>query len=118
MNAATVQSTKTKQVSAWEHWNSCLIGIIVESKFLEGHSIYRQNIIMSGFAEAVRSGVFFRGNNKELVEGIVTTTITHMAQTFRTNNRCDPRLDQDGTSSFILQEQYRGYSNQDKAKLK
>ena len=50
-----------------------------------------------------------------LVEGTVATTLTHVTQAFRSNNREDPRLDNDGKTCFILQEQYRGYSNQDKA---
>ena len=73
---------------------------------------------MSGFAEAIISGTFSRGYNKQLVEGTVATTITHVTQTFRANNRCDPRLDRDGKTSFILQEQLRGYKSLDGAKLK
>ena len=41
-----------------------------------------------------------------------------MAQAFRTNNKCDPRLDQDGKTCFILQEQLRGYRNLDGATIK
>ncbi len=36
-----------------------------------------------------------------------------MAQTFRLANRPDPRLDEDGKPSFILQWQYRGYKKLD-----
>ena len=52
------------------------------------------------------------------MEGTVTTTLAHVAQIFRSNNRKDPRLDIDGKTSFILQEQYRGYSNLDGAQKK
>ena len=41
-----------------------------------------------------------------------------MAQAFRSNNRPDPRLDVDGKMCFILQEQYRGYRNQDGSRRK
>ena len=117
-NSATVESTKTKRVSAWENWNSYLISIGIESKFLEGFSRHHKNVIMSGFAQAVRSGSFSKRNNGHLVEGTVATTIAHVAQTFRTNNQCDPRLDQDGKTCFILQEQLRGYKNLDGATIK
>ena len=70
---------------------------------------------MSGFAQAIREGTFSRKNHRELVEGTAVTTLAHVAQAFRSNNREDPRLDSDDKTCFILQEQYRGYSNQDKA---
>ena len=53
-----------------------------------------------------------------MVEGSVTTTVVHVTQTFRANNRKDPRLDQDGKTSFMLQEQFKGYRNLDGAKQK
>ena len=74
---------------------------------------------MSGFVEALRSGTFPKRNNTLLFEGTVATTIVHVAQTFRVNNtRCDRRLDQDGKTSAILQEQFRGYKKLDGSTLK
>ena len=73
---------------------------------------------MSGFAQAVREGAFSKRNHTDLVEGTVATTLAHVAQAFRANDRNDPRLDHDGKTCFILQEQYRGYSNQDKGQKK
>ena len=51
-------------------------------------------------AQAIRSGAFSKQNNGSLVEQTVSTTLAHMAQTFRTNNQCDPRLDQDSKTCF------------------
>ena len=116
--SATVSDTKTKRASAWKHWNTFLHSIGITTVFLDGMSAYQQNIIMSTFAQAVREGSFSKRNSKNLVEGTVSTTLAHMAQTFRANNRHDPRLDNDGKTSYILQEQFRGYSNQDQAKQK
>ena len=67
-----------------------------------------KNIIMSGFAQAVRQGTFSRGNHTNLVEGTALTTLAHVAQAFRTNNRKEPRLDTDGKTCYIIQEQLRG----------
>jgi len=53
-----------------------------------------------------------------LEEGIVATTIAHVAQALKTNNRGDPRLDMDGKTCFKLQEQYRGCRNTDESKKK
>ena len=115
-NAATVLDTKTKRTSAWERWNSFLSSIGITDVFLDGFSKYHQNIIMSSFAQAVREGIFSKRNHGNLVEGTIATTLAHVTQAFRSNNRSDPRLDTDGKTCFILQEQYRGYSNQDKSK--
>ena len=73
---------------------------------------------MSSFVQAVREGAFSTRNHGHLVEETVTTTLAHVTQTFRSNNRKDPRLDIDGKTCFILQERFRGYSNQDGAKKK
>ena len=73
---------------------------------------------MSGFAQAVREGAFAKGNHRDLVEETVSTTLAYVAQAFRSNNRKGPRLDNDGKTCFILQEHYRGYSNQDKGNKK
>ena len=114
-DTATVLDTKTKRSSAWQRWNTFLHTIGITSVYLDGISRFQQNIIISGLAQAVRSGTFSKGDHKNLVEGTVSTTLAHVAQTFRANNRHDPRLDHDGKTSYILQEQYRGYSNQDRA---
>ena len=41
-----------------------------------------------------------------------------MAQAFRASNRLDPRLDLDGKTCFLLQEQWRGYKNIDRNRKK
>ena len=68
---------------------------------------------MSDFAQAVRDGTFSKGDNRNLVEGTVLTAIANVTQAFWGNSRNKPRLDKDGKTSFTLQEQYRGYTNQD-----
>ncbi len=94
--AATVLETKTKRVNTWQHWNTFLHSIGVTPVYLDGISRYQQNIIMSGFAQAVTEDTFSKGNYTNLVEGTVSTTLAHEAQVIRTNNRHDPRLDHDG----------------------
>ena len=58
-HSATVQSTKIKQVSAWENWNSYLISSGIERRFLEAHSSHQQNIVVSTIAH-----VAHRANNR------------------------------------------------------
>ena len=95
-----------------------MYSIGIEDVFLDKFSRYQQNILMFSFAQAVREGSFSRKHHGHLVEGTVITTLVHVAQTFRANNRKDPRLDIDGKTCIILQEQFRGYSNQDGAQRK
>ena len=73
---------------------------------------------MSAFAQDMREATFTNRNKDELVEGTVSSTLSYVAQEFMSNNRPDPRLDADGKTCFILQEQFRGYRNQDGTKLK
>ena len=60
-----------------------------------------------------QEATFTRRNKNELVEGTVSATLSYVAHAFRSNNRPDPRLDDDGKTCFILQEHFRGYHNQD-----
>ena len=53
-----------------------------------------------------------------MVKGLVSTTLAHVAQTFRANNKKDPRLENDGKTFIILQEQGRGYINLGKVRKK
>ena len=115
---AVVEATKTKRVSSWKHWNTYLHSIGIKDVFLTGFSQLMQNTIISGFGQAVRQGSFSKGNNKQLVEGTVSTTLSHVAQTFRANDRKDPRLDRDGKTCFQISEQLRGYRNQDSSTKK
>ena len=108
-----VEATKAKRISHWKHWHTYLHSIGTTSIFLNGFSRLNKNIIMSGFAQAIRQGTFSHKNKNQLVEGSVTTALSHVAQTFRSNDQKDPRLDRDGTTCYYLQEQYRGYRNQD-----
>ena len=73
---------------------------------------------MLAFAQAVREATFSPSDNINLVEGTVNSTLSYVAQAFRSNDRPDPRLDIDGKICFMLQEQFRGYRNQDGSRNK
>ena len=105
--SATVQSTNAKRTSAWQHWNTYLHIIGIGDIYLDRYSRHQRNIVISGFAQAVQIVTFSKGHNRNLVDGTVATTVAHVAQTFRANSRNDPRLDSDGKTCFMLQEQYR-----------
>ena len=116
---ATVKATKGKRLSAFKTWQAFLISIeFTGSLYLDGLSPFQKNIVISAFAHAVRSSAFSARHNKHLVEGTVQSTISYVAQAFGANNRPDPRLDSDGKTCFLLNEQFRAYRNQDGSKKK
>jgi hypothetical protein len=118
-SAATVQATKTKRASAFRNWRTFLNSIrLEESVYLDGYSQFQRNILMAAFAQAVREAAFTPRPREHLVEGTVSASLSYVAQAFRSNNRKDPRLDADGKTCFLIQEQLRAYRNQDGSRNK
>jgi hypothetical protein len=116
---ATVQATKSKRTSAFKTWQTFLNRVgLTESLYLDGFNSFQRNIIFSAFAQAIRTSAFSSRNNRDLVEGTVQSTLSYVAQAFGANNRPDPRLDTDGKTCFMLQEQARAYRNQDASRKK
>ena len=62
----------------------------------------------------MREASFSSAAYTSLAETTVRASVDNVAQTFRANNRPDPRTDDDGKLAFILQQQYKGYKNKDK----
>ena len=107
---ALVKEIKTKRSTACRCQNAFLIIIgIKQSIFLEGFSRFQKNILCSTFTQVVREATFSKGYKINLVQGTVETTISYMAQAFRSSDR----EDRDGKTCFLLQEQWRGYKNTD-----
>ena len=74
-------------------------------------------IILSTFAQVVREVTFSTGNHQIMVQSIVETTLS-VAQAFRSSNRQEPRLDNEGKTSFLIKKEYREYQNNDGNKKK
>ena len=106
------------RASAFKRWCSFLLSIGIGNIYIKEFSKFQQNIFMSALDQAMREATFTRRSKDEMVEGTVSATLSYVAQAFRSNNRPDARLYADGKTCFILQEQFRGYRNQDGTKLK
>ena len=116
---ATVHETKTKRIAAWHCWDDFLFHVdLTDQVFLDGFTSFQRNILLSAFAQAVREASFSRQNKEHLVQSTVEATLSYVAQAFRASNRQDPRLDLDGKTCFLIQEQWRGYKNKDKNRKK
>ncbi len=113
-NAAVEPATNSKQALAWNRYKQYLRSISITSDyFLDNFSKIQRIKILGAFAQAIREGRFNSGKSSKLKSDSCPTSIDCMAQTFRLANRPDPRLDEDGKPSFILQRQYRGYKKLD-----
>ena len=100
---ASVKVTKDKQVAVWHCWNSFLVSIGLEHcLYLDSISKFKKNIILSTFAQAVREAFFNTGNKTILVQSTIETILSYVAQAFRSSNRQDPRLDNDGKTCFLI----------------
>lgn len=116
---ATVSQTEAKRVSAWTSWRSFLVSIgLTESPFLDGLPRHKQNLFVSAFAQAVREAAFSKGDRESLVAKSVSTTLSHVVQTFRSNHRPDPRLDSDGRTCILLEDLFRAYRAADGSEKK
>ena len=59
------------------------------------------------------TGQFFQGPKKRLVAATVIDTIGYISQAFKTYLRDDPRRDPDGSLSFLFQQTFKVYANED-----
>ena len=66
----------------------------------------------------MQEATFTKVDRVQLVGGTVNANLSYVAQAFRSNNRNDPRLDSNNKTCFIIQEQLRGYRNQDGSRRK
>jgi hypothetical protein len=81
--------------------------------FIQDFSKRQQTILLSAFAQAVRERRFTQIPGNALVGQTVKTAVDNVSQTFRDHNKSDPRQDRDGLTSRILQQQFKGYKNED-----
>ena len=65
---------------------------------------------------ALRQGRFSQKPHETLAEGTIRSTITHVVQTFRENNRPNPSKDQDRAFGRFLSRLFRAFKNEDPKK--
>ena len=112
--SSTTRGTSTKQSTAWKRWNKILISIdSPNDPYLQTIQQSERVIVVSAFAQAIRSAEFSKSTIHRLGEDSVRNAVDHVAQTFRDRQYPDPRLDPDGKPSRLLSTQYKGYRNED-----
>ena len=112
---ATTGQTQDERDRSWRRW--CLflneIGIHDDSYLESFDQPWPRTLLISAFAQAMREASYSPSRYTSLAEGTIRSAVDHVAQAFRANNRPDPRQDDGGRLSYVLQQQYRGYKNQD-----
>ena len=113
---ATTSATQEQCASNFDRWKRFLkqIGIYNDDFLITFNKPWHRTLLLSAFAQAMREASFSSAAYTSLAETTVRTAVDNVAQTFRANNRPDPRTDDDGKLNFILQHQYKGYKNKDK----
>ena len=112
---ATTGSTQYERARSWRRWESFLATMeIKQDPFLNNFVPWTRTLLFSAFAQAMREASYSGKSFTTLVEGTVRAAVDHVAQTFRSNNRPDPRNDDGGNLNWLLQQQYKGYKNLDK----
>ena len=111
----TTGTTQDERARAWRRWKQFLKTMeIDDDPFLDTFEPWVRTLLICAFAQSMREATFSRGNVNSLAEGTIRTTIDYVAQAFRSNNRPDPKVDDGGRLSCVLQHQYKGYKNLDK----
>ncbi len=75
--------------------------------------LHQRTKVLGAFAQAMRDAWFSRKSIKTLASSTVRSAVDNVAQTFRDNDRDDPRYDKNGKPSRLLSQQYKGYKNAD-----
>ena len=113
---ATTSCTQEQCASNFIRWQKFLsqIGIFNDDFLSTFDEPWHRTLLLSAFAQAMREASFSSAAYTSLAETTVRASVDNVAQTFRANNRPDPRTDDDGKLAFILQQQFKGYKNKDK----
>jgi hypothetical protein len=116
----TMPATDQKQTRVWNHWITYL-GTVnrADDPFLESLDSseeakqHLKPVIVSGFAQALRTGQLQTSGRKSVVASTVKDNIGSLVQAFRASRRPDPTRGPDGRVSSILSRQCAGFKSQD-----
>jgi hypothetical protein len=112
-------ATDAKQTKVWNRWITYLgTANRAHDPFLESldaseHLQRLKPTVISGFAQALRTGQLQTHGRKSVVAATVQSDIGSLVQTFRDARRKNPTLDSDGKLSTLLSWQYAGFKNFD-----
>jgi len=111
---AVTEGTHKEQIRSWKRWIEYLTSVgIQDDLFLDTFTPSQRQRLLRAFMQAIREARFSAARFDVLKSEQCRTAMDHVAQTFRANDRPDPRKDPDGKLAHLLQRQLRGYKNAD-----
>ena len=111
---AVTEGTHKEQIRSWKRWIEYLTSVgIQDDLFLDTFTPSQRQRLLGAFMQAIREARFSAARFDVLKSEQCRTAMDHVAQTFRANDRPDPRKDPDGKLAHLLQRQLRGYKNAD-----
>ena len=112
----TTDQTQEGRAQSWKSWILFLEQIGVSNAPFIKHfdKPWCRTLLIVAFAKYMQEDSFSTQYLSSLAEGTVRTAVDHVAQKFRSNKPLDPRNNNRGRISYILQQQYKCYNIQDK----
>jgi hypothetical protein len=89
---------------------------IKNDRFLDGFTQEQRVLILSGYAHHVRNNKFGHTKKERLQGSTVSTAISDVVQTFRSNLRSDPTLDRTNQKAILIRRQIKAYRDSDPAR--
>ena len=109
--------TQSKQTECFSRWKRFLAAIGSEDLFLDNWDTEQRIYLLCAFAASVRRNKFGTRAKKQLAGGTVSSTVSNICSSFRSNFRDDPSLDSSGKKALLLARQLKKYIAEDPAIL-
>ena len=111
---ANVDKSKAKHISAWDKWCNVLWSIgLIRNVFLDGFSCWQRQLVLFDFTQAFRQAGFFQRPKKTLVASTVRDTVEYLPQAFKAYLKYDQIRYPYVSLSLFLEQNFKGYANED-----
>jgi hypothetical protein len=111
----TTVTEKTHKDKAWlwKRWSTYCSWIGLSNWFLDNLSCHARIKLLGAFAMAMREACFSRSSHVRLAHGSISSTISHICQTFREHGQPNPSLDNNSKPGFLLQWELKTFEKGD-----
>ena len=79
--------------------------------FVDVFRCWKRKLFLVAFTQDVRQAEFSQGPKKRMVAATVIDNVGYIYQAFKEALRDEPRIDPDGSLSFLLEHTFKGYAN-------
>ncbi len=108
-----ITASKAQQIGGFDQWKRFLADFGCFDEFLIDFEQKERVALICAFAGSVRRNEFGTTNKSYLRHRTVSSTVSNVCSTFRTNLWNDPSLEDAGVKSMFLKRMIRGYKLDD-----